>query len=213
MKEITAYRDPPLSPDEFIQLDQKAKRLLSFKERMVREIFWETDEYGDRIQKSRMVPCGPEVFAKGELDERMIKSLQYPAPAKSVIVHLTRLRAHKPYATGEDAWKIILTDLCKDLHGCSEYAITKTCEFFRQDTSLRYFPDTALLQRRIKDLDFSIRALAEAKPAPKETQIEQQPIPKPTDEGKRRVAEIMHNGGFHASKPDREYCGKCQDEK
>lgn len=205
MNELTQYRDPPLAIEEFSQLDAMAKKAISFRERGVIQLSWEIDEYGDKVQKRQVVPCGPELFAKGEIDERLLKAMKTPAPAKNIIVHLTRLRAHKPYATGEDAWKIIIFDLCKDLHGVSEYAVMKTCEHFRQDTTIRFFPDTSILQRRIKDLDFSIRNLNNPPKA------EDDPKPEPWipdgQDRRRKVAEILHNAGIAHSK---DFCGMCE---
>lgn len=207
MKNLAEYRDPPLSVEEFHQLDAKAEKVLAFRERMVKQLTWEHDEYGHRFQKSQLVPSGPEIFPKGEIDERIIKSLCYPAPMKSIIVHFSRLRSHKPYAMGDENWEIIVEDLCKDLHGCSEYAVAKACEYFRKDTSITFFPDTAILQRRIKDLDFSLRNLT-APPKAKKEPEKPADYPRPTDEGKRKIAEILHDASIpHSS----QYCVKCKE--
>lgn len=161
-----------LTEISFQTLDTQANATLSFRERTVTALVWEIDEYGDRVQRRIDVPSGPEIFAKCELSETLLKALTARVSSKSLIYYLSRLRAHKSFTHGEEFWNIVLEDLCRDLAGSSEYAVIKACEYFRQCPDLKFFPDTAVLQRRIKDLDFSLRNLT---PSPSE---KKQAVPK-----------------------------------
>jgi hypothetical protein len=204
---VATYRNQPLEFSEFEKLDDLAKRNISFRTRCLPMLVWDTDEYGDKVQRRSMVETAPELFANGEIDQRLLDSLRRAAPSKSILAHFSRLAAHKPYGRGNEGWAIVLEDLCKDLNGISEYAVIKSCEHFRKDPSITFFPDTALLQRHILDLDFALRNLRDQQKqgieAPREPEREH-----PTDEGKARVSEVLHNAGLPHSG---EYCMKCKD--
>ena len=199
-----------LTLEGFKSLNMQAEAALSIRERTVTALVWETDEYGDRVQKRVEVPSGPELFPKGEISETLLKALQAPCSAKSLVQQLDRLKAHKNYCMGNESWRIILQDLSKDLAGCSEYAVIKTSEYFRQlpEKDLKFFPDTGDLQRRIKDLDFSLRNLNAAKPVKPE---EKRP-PDFTPDGLAKrvaVANYMHDNGYHNNMKN-DLCERCK---
>lgn len=158
------YREKELDLQQYEQLDVFAHQCLSFKERVIRRLVWGKDEYGDPVQREELELCGMEVFRKGDIGEHLLDSLQRPARPMHTIMHLTRLAQHLPYGRGEEGFQMVLEDIAKDLQGVSEYAIIKTCERFRLDPDLTFFPATALLVKYAKDIDWSLRNLEAEKP-------------------------------------------------
>lgn len=208
--EIDLYRNKPLEMDEFEKLDVLAEKNITFKKRFVDIVVWVTDEYGEKKQQRDLVERGSELFVRRDIDQRLIDSLRRQAPAKSMIVHFTRLAQHKPFGRGNEGWAIVLEDLCKDLQGMSEYAIIKVCEQYRQDTEITFFPDTAKLQTRIRDLDASLRHLND----PPMNKIDggiynHRPVFEQDGlEKRQRVAGVMHDAHLPHS-PD--FCLQCKE--
>lgn len=165
MNAVTEYRPTALAVEDFQKLDALALQSLSFRERQIREVYREKDEYGEMVEKVRYVEAGPEIFRKGEIIPRLAESLQRPASFRHIGSHLTRLAAHKPWGRGPEAFTVIIEDLCRDLESVSEYAIMKTCEKFRRDEKIIFFQDTAVFLKYAKDLDFALRQLTTMKPA------------------------------------------------
>ncbi len=156
---LTAYRPQALSVEDFHKLDVLAAQSLSFRNRQIRQVYRDTDEYGDQVERVRYLDGGPEIHAKGEVKKALIESLSRPASSRHIGVHLARLSAHKPYGRGPEGFSIIVEDLCRDLEGVSEYAIMKSCEHFRRDDKITFFPDTAVFLKWCRDLDFSLKGL------------------------------------------------------
>lgn len=195
MTSLIEYRPSPLTPQEYDVLDKKAGEVLSFKDRAISMLRWEKDEYGDPVQRKYEVTGGPEVFKKGEVSDRLLLSMTRPVHPKHLAVHLTNLSYHKPWTRGSEAWRVVVADMMVDLEGVSEYAIIKICEMFRRDPELHYFPDTALLVKKARDLDWSLRGVNVDKPVPRAMQIEEPKLPVKNHKSRKRVARIMKIGG------------------
>lgn len=195
MNAITEYRQKALEPHEFERLDRAACQAISFRERESHIVVWEMDEYGDRVQVRKPVPSGPELFRKGEIGEKLLASLQRPCRKVDIGVHLARLAAHKPWGRGEETWRIVVADMCNDLEDLSEYAIIKACEYFRHNPDLRFFPDTAMLLVRARDIDWQIKHLDAEKKAPEPPKQEAKVTSyRNTHKDKLRVARIVKAG-------------------
>ncbi len=204
--QIITPRNQPLEFSEFEKLDSLAEKNISFKPRFLTSLVWVTDEYGDKNQKRELTEVSPELFAKGDIEQALLDSLCRSSTAKSTIIHLSRLNAHKPYGRGNEGWSIVLEDLCKDLNGVSEYAVIKACEHFRKDEKITFFPDTAVLQRFIRDLDSSLKQLC-AEPV-QEIEKQKEPEFKPDGiAGRQNVAKTMHSAGLPH---DGEFCEICK---
>lgn len=185
-KGLTIYREQALTPESYEQLDSAACQCLSFKERVIRRLVWAKDEYGDPVQREELELGGMEVFRKGEVSERLLEALQRPARPMHIAMHLTRLAQHLPYGRGAEGFQIVLEDITKDLEGVSEFAIIKTCERFRLDPDLTFFPATALLVKYAKDIDWSLRNLS-AEPAAPKPAVQIEPPKKGNRSPKQRV--------------------------
>ncbi len=196
-----------LTTTGFQSLDAQATAALTFRERDAYVLVWETDEYGDRRQVKKPIDAGPEIFPKREISETLLKALTAPCSGKNLVVHLTRLKSHKNYCQGDEGWRVILQDLGHDLAGCSEYAVIKACEHFRQDPDLKFFPDTAVLQRRIRDLDFSLRNLRKTE-MPKKDEPKQPDFTPDGLQKRVRVANLLHDAHIPH---DKTLCERCKD--
>lgn len=174
MNQIVQYREQALTPELIEKLDVAAGNCLKIQNRVEFELYTEKDEYGDAVEKRRYVTTGKEIIQTGHIPEALMESLLRPAPARHIAVHLTRLAAHKPYARGENGFNIIISDLCGDLEGVSEYAVIKACAMFRRDETIRFFPDTAILQKQILEFDRALKGI-EKKPREQEKKTEPQP--------------------------------------
>lgn len=192
---LIEYRKQPLAPEDYDILDKKAGHCLSFRERTTSILKWEKDEYGDLVQRRIPMPAGPEVFKKGEVSDALYASLTRPVHPTHLAVHLTNLSYHKPWTRGTEAWRVVVADLMADLEGVSEYAVIKIFEMFRRDPDLHYFPDTAVLIKRVRDLDWSLKNVNVDKPAPRPQQREEPQLPVKNQKSRKRVAQIMKIGG------------------
>ena len=85
---------------------------------------------------------GLEIIAIEDIDPRLIDAVQRPASSQGVIYHFTRLAALKRNTKGDVGFQVTLEDLAYDLRGRSEWAIMKSCEYFRKQKS-PFFPDHA----------------------------------------------------------------------
>lgn len=168
MNQLVTYRPQPLAQNEFQHLDRVAERRLSFVERNDYAIVRERDEYGHMVERRKpMITGGPEVFKRGDVSPRLMESILRPVDPRHLAIHLVNLSHHKAFARGEEAWRVVCADIMRDLEGVSEYALIKCCEYFRRQTDTRFFPDSAVFVRRVRDLDFSLRHVAVDKPAEK----------------------------------------------
>jgi hypothetical protein len=189
---LTVYRDRHLSEAEYASLENAADKFFSFRERVIDRVVWSEDEYGDRVQRRDQELAGIEVFAKGPVNKGLLESMCRPARPAHAVMHLTRLSIHLPYGRGADQFGLLVEDIARDLTGVSEYAIIKTCERFRLDPDLTFFPASALIVKYARDLDWSLKNIekpAEPAPAPKAA-----PAPanvKRTSQQKRRVARLL----------------------
>lgn len=205
MNEIT-LRPLPLTPDETRKLDEAAEKYLSFRERHVATLVWEKDEYGDPVQRRRIIESGPEIFPKGDVPAALMDSLKRKAAPATINAHLARLAAHKPWARGPAAWAVILNDLTNDLAQVGEWAVIKTCEHYRRDPESTFFPDTAKFLKRARDLEFALRNVRPAVyPAP----IVRKPAEPTAERNPTRVAEVLHDARIPHS---REFCAQCKAE-
>jgi len=195
MTALTECRQAPLAPVDYDILDKKAEQVLAFRDRIVTVLEWTRDEYGDPVQRKIEVPAGPEVFKKGEVSDRLFEALTRPVHPTHLAVHLTNLSYHKPWTRGSEAWRVVVSDMMIDLEGVSEYAIIKVCEMFRRDHELHYFPDTAVLVKKARDLDWSLRNVNVDKPKPMPQKREEPQLPVKNHKSRKRVARIMKIGG------------------
>jgi hypothetical protein len=165
MSQIAIYRPQPLSTEDFRKLEAIAHDTLDIALKNVDELFWTTDEYGDRIQRKRSIMAGFDIAPKQEINPVLLESLKRQTTPRHTAVHLTRLAAHKPWGRGEEAFSVIVEDLARDLIGVSEWAIVKTCEHYRKDDTIKFFPDTAAFLRIAIETDRSLKNIAPKKNA------------------------------------------------
>ena len=168
MNNVAAHRPTALTEADFSRLDELASNVISFSEREFYDLIWVKDEYGDPVQRPANVYTLPTVNLRANgIDPKLAESLLRPCNQATIGKHLFRLSCHKPYARGPEAWRVIISDLCRDLEGMSEYAIVKVCEYYRTQATTTYFPDTAALVARIRALDEGLRNASEyQKPEP-----------------------------------------------
>lgn len=208
MNQITTYREKPLSMEEYSRLEAHAGKYLSIREKLVSKSVPKVDSAGEIYGwEHDLVPQGVDVFFKAEPDERLMESLQRPATRQAIGIHLQRLYDHRPYGRGDAGWLTVVEDLIHDLSGCSEWALLKTCETFRLQQGARFFPETADLVAAVKRLDESLRWAYAARPNTRKIEAPQEErIPAPTDEGRARVAKVMHDAGLPH---DKTFCAQC----
>lgn len=191
MNDIVVYRETELDQLQYERLDQAAHRHLVFKERIVERVVWTTDEHGDKVQVREPELMGMEVFKKGEIPQQVLDALQRPVVPRHAVLHLQRLAAHLPYGRGEEGFQMVLEDLAKDLADVSEYAIIKTCERFRLDEDLTFFPASALIVRYARGIDWSLKNLKAEKEAPPVKEPEQVSNFNRTFKQRRRVKRLV----------------------
>ena len=206
----TIYRENPLNEQQFKNLEMAFKNNFSFKQKTIRKSIPKVDNNGDIYGwEYDLIPCGHEIFKKGSPDKQLLEALLRPATNSAIGKHLTRLEQHKVYTKGQEGFQIILEDMIHDLKGVSEFAIIKICENFRLDTKDKYFPLTASLVSEIKNFDDQLRWNGEYM-QPRLEKKQEPEYQKPNDDGKRRVADVLHNANLPHSK---DYCAKCNEEK
>lgn len=209
MKEITQYREHPLTVEEFRKLETTAARFMTVKEKLMGKSMPVADHAGEIYRyEHQLVSTGAEVFFKGEPDERVLESIMRPATRQAIAMHLTNLTLHKAYARGKEGFQIVVEDIIHDLNGCSEWALIKSCESFRLQRGNKFFPDTADLVHAVRNLDESVRWAYAARPSAKSMpvmQIEEKHLEK-TDEGRASVANTLHCAGIPH---DKTFCQKC----
>lgn len=168
MKEILPYREKPLTADEFRKLEDHSKKFMAVREKTISKSVPKLDNDGNVYGWERdLVAVGSEVFFKSEPDEKTMEAIMRPATDVAIGVHLQNLYDHRPYARGNEGWKTVVRDLIHDLKGCSEWALIKTCEKFRQQTGERFFPLTADLIHAVKGLDEQVRWAYAGRPSAK----------------------------------------------
>lgn len=194
MTNLVVYRENALTDDEYTKLDVLAAEKLSVKPKYIRVVKTRQDEYGEAVEYAEYVASGYEIFPRGELPDRLIDSLKRPTLARNIAKHLHRLAAHKKFTRDNASWEIVVEDLCNDLAQVSEYAIIKTCEKFRLDTSSPFFPDTAQLVKEAKDLDWSIKHISFADEYRERPKVVAEEVREKTPKSVRRVRLIVRIG-------------------
>jgi hypothetical protein len=192
MNQITAYREKPLTVEEFGKLDRAANACFSIRTKTIGKTVPVCDHGGEIIRwEYDLVPVGLEVFRKAEPSPVLLESLQRPGTRQAIVTHLTRLCQHKPYGRGPEGFGIVMEDMTRDLEGCSEWALAKICEQMRLDREIEFFPDTARLVHEVRELSERISWEGRERPvkqAAAPVVLEVQPIR--TARQKRRVARI-----------------------
>lgn len=210
MSEIEKYRPRPLTKEEFQKLEILSERFMTVREKMTSKSLPKVDNAGEVYGWERhLVPVGVEVIFKADPDERVMESLVRIASDIAIAKALTDLEAHRTYGRGDSGWAAVLRDLVKDLAGCSEWALLKTCETFRQERGGRFFPQTGDLVHAVRNLDEQTRWAYAARPSSKKPQNVEpvQEIVK-TDEGRERVAKTLHDANLAH---DKTFCVQCRE--
>ena len=207
-------RKKPLDPVKFATLEVDLARCFDIKP-MTRAVSvplkdaegkvyaWETGSVDDGLGFTQIAM--PPI--------KFVEALCRPAAPGYITAHLTRLEAHLKHTRGPEAFTLICEDIDRDLTGCSEWAVVKACETFRQGTK-PWFPDTPAFIAEVRKWDDLARRMAEPKPL-REPAFVKKPEPyqreERTPEMKQRVADLLHGKGFHTGHEKRfvENCGAC----
>lgn len=133
-------REQPLSVVDFGKIEDLIKRDFDVQENN-KPIFvaiydkdgnYIKDEYDERM-------IGLNLKSLTEVDTKMLDAIKRPAGTSNTIYHIARLSAHMRNTKGEDGFQTILEDLAYDMRDISEWALIKTCEFFRK-SGKPFFP-------------------------------------------------------------------------
>jgi hypothetical protein len=190
MSNITIYREKPLDDSSIKKIDLAISPYVRIEETFVREVYQEVGLYGEVEEKGKDVCIGLSAKSLQVMPDALLESVLRPISPKHVGYHLTRLTVHKPFSRGEQFFQLAINDFCKDLEGVSEYALIKTCEYFRLSRE-KFFPDTGDFVNKVKNLDYSLK-----NPILKsEVSMKQEAIPNKTDKSKLRVRRLVKLAG------------------
>lgn len=202
MNQLTTLepREKPLSVEDY----QKLETLLASNYKILTDLVsvplvdTHGEVYGWR-KEARQVGIA---ITSDTLDPRVIQAVQRPATKKAIGVHLTRLAAHKHNARGGIAFQVIVEDACRDLEGCSEWAVMKAYDRLRNEPG-DFFPSLKTIVDTVKWFDAGAKSMGEKKETKQERPAEQK---QDRTEGKYRVAQVMHDAGLPH---DKEFCRGC----
>lgn len=111
------------------------------------------EEYDERLLEINFSP-------NEQCDPNLTVALKTPSSFQHSIYHLARLSAHMRNTKGVDAFQVILEDIAYDLRDVSEWAILKTCEYFRK-TGIPFFPSAKEFCDKVKIYDRAAQKIGE----------------------------------------------------
>lgn len=200
-------RQSPLSKEDFGKIEALIERNYRLKPktegRSMPKVDAEGNIYGWEYQT---VEAGLALIPLTQaVDRRLVEAVQRPATRQIIAYHLTRLSAHKRNTRGGFGFQVIVEDACRDLEGCSEWAICKAYDELRRAES-PFFPDLVEIEKAVNRYDRAAKAMGQPMEARKPRPVEIETGQEKTLERKRQVAETLHAAGLAHS---RQFCGLC----
>lgn len=204
MNQVIQYREKPLNIKEFSDLESIFEKCFEIKQKYNAVKSPIKDAEGNIFRwEHDTIENGLELTVKN-FNEKAFVSLVRPATKDAIIAHLTRLSVHKHYSSGNSAWGMFVKDISEMLFAdnISEFAVLRICNNYIKDSTVKFFPQSAELMKKINDFDKAL------KNHNKPILVTHKEIVENTvkEINKEKIAGILHDGGLPH---DQQYCQKC----